>query len=119
MDKKLKECPYCGEEILETAKKCKHCGEFLDETAKPKQEFASEIAYKSNIKIKCPVCGYEWWAKKRRKGSWFVEFVLYCFFFIPWMIYSSWRWKGLCSCPKCWNKQVISKWKSNWFRRDW
>lgn len=24
-----KECPYCGETILEKAKKCKHCGEFL------------------------------------------------------------------------------------------
>ncbi|MBQ6277362.1 MAG: zinc ribbon domain-containing protein [Bacteroidales bacterium] len=23
-------CPYCGEEILETAKKCKHCGEWLE-----------------------------------------------------------------------------------------
>lgn len=29
-----KECPYCGEEILDIAKKCKHCGEWLDsETA--------------------------------------------------------------------------------------
>ncbi len=25
-----KKCPYCGEEILATAKKCKHCGEWLD-----------------------------------------------------------------------------------------
>lgn len=24
-----KRCPYCGEEILATAKKCKHCGEWL------------------------------------------------------------------------------------------
>ena len=29
-DKKTKECPYCGEEILATAKKCKHCGEWLE-----------------------------------------------------------------------------------------
>lgn len=28
-------CPYCGEEILSTAKKCKHCGEWLDKSAKP------------------------------------------------------------------------------------
>ena len=26
-----KNCPYCGEEIMATAKKCKHCGEWLVE----------------------------------------------------------------------------------------
>ena len=26
-----KNCPYCSEIILETAKKCKFCGEFIDE----------------------------------------------------------------------------------------
>ena len=25
-----KQCPYCGEEILEVARKCKHCSEWLD-----------------------------------------------------------------------------------------
>ena len=32
-----KSCPYCGEEILATAKKCKHCGKWLEK--------------------KCPQCG--------------------------------------------------------------
>lgn len=30
-EKQTKNCPYCGEEILATAKKCKHCGEWLEE----------------------------------------------------------------------------------------
>lgn len=29
--KEMKQCPYCGEEILAVAHKCKHCGEWLDE----------------------------------------------------------------------------------------
>jgi predicted RNA-binding Zn-ribbon protein involved in translation (DUF1610 family) len=28
--RKLKECPFCGEQVLEVAKKCKHCGETID-----------------------------------------------------------------------------------------
>lgn len=33
----MKTCPYCGEEIMATAKKCKHCGEWLTETAQLSQ----------------------------------------------------------------------------------
>ena len=29
-----KKCPFCGEEIDESAVKCKHCGEFLTKEAK-------------------------------------------------------------------------------------
>ena len=29
MNKETKKCPFCGEEILATAKKCKHCKQFL------------------------------------------------------------------------------------------
>ncbi|MCW5876548.1 MAG: hypothetical protein KIS85_06660 [Anaerolineales bacterium] len=28
----IRQCPYCGEEILAAAIKCKHCGEFLNDT---------------------------------------------------------------------------------------
>lgn len=44
--KKVKICPYCGEEILAVAKKCKHCGEWLD------KETETEPAM-----VECPVCG--------------------------------------------------------------
>ena len=48
-----KSCPYCGEEILATAKKCKHCGKWLEK--------------------KCPQCG-EWINAEAKKcrycGSW-------------------------------------------------
>lgn len=30
MTDKTKICPYCGEEILATAKKCKHCKEWIN-----------------------------------------------------------------------------------------
>ena len=36
MEQKRK-CPYCGEEIMATAKKCKHCGEWLAESLKLSQ----------------------------------------------------------------------------------
>ena len=29
-------CPFCGEEILATAKKCKHCGEWFEEKSQTK-----------------------------------------------------------------------------------
>ena len=34
--KKMRQCPYCGEDILAVAKKCKYCGEFLDKKLKPR-----------------------------------------------------------------------------------
>src|SRR5438128_1436758 len=40
-----KNCPFCGEEVLWTAKKCKHCGETLDvamRSAEDARRFAKE-----------------------------------------------------------------------------
>lgn len=33
--KQTRDCPFCGEDILSTARKCKHCGEFLDGSSAP------------------------------------------------------------------------------------
>lgn len=43
MEKKTKTCPYCGEEIMATAKKCKHCGEWLVEVTNEPVQQASVI----------------------------------------------------------------------------
>ena len=36
----MKKCPFCAEDIQDTAIKCKHCGEFLDTSART--SFAEE-----------------------------------------------------------------------------
>lgn len=45
MPENTKTCPFCGEEIMATAKKCKHCGEWLE---KQGENFETK---------ECPVCG--------------------------------------------------------------
>ncbi len=64
MDKETKKCPFCGEEILVTAKKCKHCKQFLpNDTEKPTE---------STTKT-CPFCGEEIMAsakKCKHCGEW-------------------------------------------------
>jgi len=43
--RQTKDCPFCGEEILASARKCKHCGEFLDGSSSP----ASTISQKKSV----------------------------------------------------------------------
>ena len=50
MEDKKRRCPYCGEEILETAIKCKHCQSWI----KKKCPFCAEMI-DSNLD-RCPFC---------------------------------------------------------------
>jgi hypothetical protein len=69
MEQQVKNCPYCGEEILATAKKCKHCGEWLEsitdesnepETVNEEYELAGEEIEVVSTREK--VCRYIGWA---------------------------------------------------------
>lgn len=48
-----KNCPYCGGEIMATAKKCKHCGEWLvDRQQSPQHTSKSETQPQEDVEIK-------------------------------------------------------------------
>lgn len=61
MERKTKACPFCGEEILETAKKCKHCGEMIktEEELEEEKNF-KPLVYGKNKAVKFLTC-FVWW----------------------------------------------------------
>ena len=102
MDKKTKDCPFCWEEILETAKKCKHCGEFLekkeDKSEEPKKEEPKKkstrsifflqllvffivtiilwlsLASSTFIWVILSVCWFVWYCYCSKKDNWVFDF---------------------------------------------
>ena len=47
MEQETKNCPYCGEVIMATAKKCKHCGEWQTDRKKPNGKKANQPKVKA------------------------------------------------------------------------
>lgn len=131
-EKAMKECPYCWEEILETAKKCKHCWEFLDDELRAEKEW-KEVKETSSTsiwnyswcwiikrwlfewtpEIICPKCWYKWKAKYVSWSySWCLFIILLFLAIIPWLLYyafSNW-WKFLC--PQCWEDHLKKTWSA-------
>ena len=50
MQKETKICPYCGEEIMASAKKCRYCGEWLVDDSQPSVNIKADASSGGNIK---------------------------------------------------------------------
>lgn len=60
-------------------------------------------------KLVCTACGYAGEANKKARGNGLVEFLLWCFFLIPGIIYSIWSrgGNGKNACQKCGSENMI------------
>lgn len=57
----------------------------------------------------CTLCGYAGEMNKKARGNGLVEFILWCFFLIPGIVYSIWSRGGAKKnvCPKCGSENMI------------
>jgi uncharacterized membrane protein YvbJ len=71
----MKKCPYCAEDIQDTAIKCKHCGEFLDASSRLQKREATSKWYFRKSFIIIAVCSVGplalpliWWRPNTRRA---------------------------------------------------
>lgn len=69
-----KRCPFCAEEILQSATKCKHCGELLDSSRLPKTPSPSVVSTKPQVLSPKP--------QKKEKSVWMGCLLAFLFFML-------------------------------------
>jgi hypothetical protein len=68
----------------------------------------SETGKEKRRRFVCTKCGFLGYVPCKRAGSAGITIVLFCFFIIPGLIYSSWRWSARKRmCPQCKSQDVI------------